>query len=241
MLVLVVGAAVGQWYILADREDAPLRAKYGRDHYSEGPEEWIVRDFFQDRRGGVYLDVGASEPRLGSNTYFLESSLGWSGIAVDAIAEYAPQYAEHRPQTRFFPFFVGDRSDAQATLFVVASRPNVSSSDPVFVSEHARGEASARQVPTITLNDLLVKAGIDRIDFVSMDIELAEPQALAGFDIDRFKPALVCIEAHPDVRQQILDYFAQHGYVVIGKYLRADSKNLYFHPVHAAAPDASTR
>jgi hypothetical protein len=39
------------------------------------------------------------------------------------------------------------------------------------------------------------------------------------------------VEANPEVRQQILDYFARHHYTVIGKYLRADPKNLYFRPM----------
>ena len=94
-----------------------------------------------------------------------------------------------------------------------------------------RGSAgTARDVPTTTLNTVLDQAGLKRIDFLSMDIELAEPKALAGFDIDRFQPALVCIEAHAEVRQQILDYFAAHGYAVVGKYLRVDPYNLYFEP-----------
>ena len=66
-----------------------------------------------------------------------------------------------------------------------------------------------------------------------MDIELHEPQALAGFDIDRFKPALVCVEGLLPVRQQILDYFAAHGYVVVGKYMWVDLENLYFEPLQA--------
>ena len=56
-------------------------------------------------------------------------------------------------------------------------------------------------------------------------------KALAGFDVERFRPELVCIEAHPQVRQQILDYFARHRYIVVGKYLRADVNNLYFTPI----------
>jgi hypothetical protein len=64
-----------------------------------------------------------------------------------------------------------------------------------------------------------------------MDIELAEPAALRGFSIERFRPALVCVEAHPEVRQQILDYFAAHNYTVVGKYLRADLDNLWFAPL----------
>jgi hypothetical protein len=86
-------------------------------------------------------------------------------------------------------------------------------------------------VPTITLNDLLARERITRLDFMSMDIELAEPRALAGFDIERYMPALVCIESHSEVRQPILDYFARHHYVVAGKYLRMDTQNLYFVPI----------
>ena len=61
-----------------------------------------------------------------------------------------------------------------------------------------------------------------------MDIELSEPKALAGFDVGRYRPQLVCIEAQPETRQQILNYFMRHGYIVIGKYLRADPRTLYF-------------
>ena len=66
---------------------------------------------------------------------------------------------------------------------------------------------------------------------MTMDVELAEPVALRGFSIDRFRPALVCVEAHEEVRQAILDYFARYGYTVIGRYLRADQTNLWFQPL----------
>jgi hypothetical protein len=77
---------------------------------------------------------------------------------------------------------------------------------------------------------LLTGVHVSAFDFLSMDIELGEPQALAGFDIQRFKPALACVEAHPQVRQQILDYFAANHYSVVGKYLRVDPLNLWFMP-----------
>jgi hypothetical protein len=65
---------------------------------------------------------------------------------------------------------------------------------------------------------------------------LSGGKTLKGFNIERFRPALVCIEAHPEVRQQILDYFSHHNYVVVGKYLRADLASLYFSPAGSAAP-----
>ena len=72
-----------------------------------------------------------------------------------------------------------------------------------------------------------------------MDIELSEPKALAGFDIKRYKPSLVCVESHPEVRQQIIDYFVQHGYTIVAKYFRADATNLYFTPMSTDSGEAA--
>ena len=117
-------------------------------------------------------------------------------------------------------------------MYFLESNALVTSADRTFTE---RSGTNAREViaPTVTLDDLLTAEHIERFDFLSMDIELHEPRALAGFDVQRFRPALVCIEAHPEVRQQILDYFTQRRYVLVGKYLRADSQNLYFTPIAA--------
>jgi FkbM family methyltransferase len=239
-LVLMVLTAFATVSFLADRiqqlpvaeEDSLteiLRSKYGDARSSEHFEEWLIRDFFQDRREGVFLDVGANHYKNYSNTYFLEASLGWSGVAVDALEEFAAGYAANRPKTRYVAMYASDVADSSVRFFV-SDNALVSSSDPEFTKRYG-ASGKPREVPTTTLNAVLEQAGIDHIDLLSMDIELAEPKALAGFDIRRFRPALVCIEAHPEVRQQILDYFASNGYTIVGKYLRADSHNLYFRPL----------
>jgi len=205
-----------------------LREKYGPERFSQFGEEWIIRDFFQDRPDRIFLDVGSSHHQQFNNTYYLETVLGWSGIAVDALQEFAKGYEANRPRTRFVAMFASDVADSNVQFFVPDNH-QVSSSDPAFAKKGG-GTPKAREVPTTTLNALLDAAKITKVDFLSMDIELAEPKALAGFDIDRFRPDLVCIEAHPEVRQQILDYFDRHGYVIVGKYLRVDPHNLYFQP-----------
>ena len=211
-------------------ELAPIAHQYGPNHFSRNWEEWLVRDFFKDRRDGVFVDVGANHFQLENNTYYLEKELGWSGIAIDALAEFGPDYVRDRPRTRFLALFVSDTHGENIPFFVPEANKLVASADRAFtVKEGFPGDP--RQVPTTTLNVVLDQAGISAVDYLSMDIELAEPKALRGFDIERFKPQLVCIEAHPEVRQEILDYFTRHRYVVVGKYLRADTQNLYFMPL----------
>jgi FkbM family methyltransferase len=146
---------------------------------------------------------------------------------VDALTQFSDGYRQHRPKTRFFSFFVSDRSDKQATLHVLEHNSLVSSATRDFTRQWG-SDIKEVSIKTISLNELLMTEGVSRFDFLSMDIELAEPEALAGFDIQRFRPRLVCVEGHQEVRQQILDYFARRGYVLLGRYLRADAQNLWF-------------
>jgi FkbM family methyltransferase len=214
-----------------ESELTPIRQRYGSHRYSRNVEEWLIRDYFQDRRAGVFLDVGANHYKDENNTYFLEKELGWSGVAIDALPEFAPDYGTYRPRTKFFALFVSDVADSTAVIFEPNKNKLVASVSRDFTVNETGEAGNARKVPTTTLNAILDRSGVSKVDFVSMDIELSEPKALAGFDIERFLPALVCIEAHREVRQQILDYFAKHRYTMVGKYLRADPKNLYFAPL----------
>ena len=84
LLLLVVGAGI---YFYANQRAAdPLEglprgarylAGYGPNRYSQFAEEWIIRDFFKDRRGGTFVDVGANHYKQDSTTFYLEEHLGW--------------------------------------------------------------------------------------------------------------------------------------------------------------------
>ena len=91
------------------------------------------------------------------------------------------------------------------------------------------GSYQKRQVSTITLDDLLGREGVAHVDFLSLDIEGAEPAALAGFSISRFRPALACVEIHSaEHGRAISEYFTLHGYREISAYRAMDPINRYF-------------
>lgn len=237
--VLIAAIAYSASFIRVFTLNAELewfKTTYGPSRNSEHAEEWLIRDYFRDQRDGLFVDVGASDYKRFSNTYYLEHALGWSGLAIDAQEEFAADYKTFRPHTRFFSFFISDRSDAVELLFVPDGNRLVASSSKEF-SDRYDASGKAREVRTITLNDLLDRERITRIDFLTMDIELAEPKALAGFDIARFRPRLVCVEAHPEIRQQLIDYFTDRRYRLVARYLRADLHNLWFAPADLTLPD----
>jgi FkbM family methyltransferase len=197
--------------------------------YSLFDEELIIRDFFSDRKGGFYVDVGCAWPIKANNTYYLEKHLGWTGISIDALDDYAVAWKEKRPNSKFFSFLVTDRSGGSGTFFK-SEALGFSSTDPSW----ARGiysqtpfKSEKVEIPMITLNALLDREGIKKIDLLSMDIEGHELKALAGFDIERFSPDLIAIECRPKSRALMIRYFNRHGYEKIQRYVPFDYLNLY--------------
>jgi FkbM family methyltransferase len=240
LLGLAIGLALGDAFFSnskgpLDFSLGPFRRirtdldRYAPKAFSEGNEEVIIRHFFADRPDGFFLDVGAYHYKDKSNTYYLEKNLGWRGIAIDANGEFEQGYLDNRPNTRFFAFFVSDRSDEKADFYIVKDPGHLTKS--TAVRSFIKGRESEKiEVPTIRLDDLLAKLSVSKIDFFNLDIELWEPHALAGFDIEKYRPSLVCIEAHPPVQQQILKYFADHAYRRLDQYLLFDKRNWYFAP-----------
>ncbi len=205
-----------------------------KKQYSQHDEELIIRDFFQDRHGGYYVDVGCAWPIRHSNTFYLEHRLGWRGVGVDALPDYAAAWKKRRPRSLFRHYAVTDRS-GEMIPFYRADRPGVSGVEPQAAHESKGVKYDEIKAPTITLTQLLDDIGVARFDLLSMDIEGGELQALAGFDIDRFKPQLCCIEAKPANREKLDAYFAAHSYERLERYIARDPANFYYAP-RAADP-----
>jgi FkbM family methyltransferase len=200
--------------------------------YSQHNEELIIRLFFEDEREGVFVDLGCAYPIKLSTTYYLEKHLGWTRVAIDAFAYYRQFWEKDRPDTTLLTNSVGNKDDAWV-VFHVAVEPSPCSLSKIQAEQWGGPDAVPIRVRMITLNRALENQGLERIDLLSMDIEVAEPAALAGFDIDRFNPRLICVEVGatgPMHKELVLKYFTEHGYERIEEYVPHDTVNWYFMP-----------
>ena len=65
--------------------------------YSQLSSEYLVTDFFRDKKGGTFLDIGCAAPFKINNTAFLEKNYDWRGVAVDISPYEASKWVGDSP------------------------------------------------------------------------------------------------------------------------------------------------
>ncbi len=200
--------------------------------YSFFGEELIIRDFFQDRQGGFFVDVGCAYAIGANNTYYLEKHLGWTGIGIDALNDYAAEWKDKRPNSKFFNFLVTDNSEGSDRFYkssrIGLSSTNQNNADGFEEDPRGRAKTEEIQVKKIALTDLFDREGIKKIDLLSLDIEGHELKALKGLDLERFSPELIVTETGFDLKGELPKYLNQHGYQQIQRYVPMDEVNSYY-------------
>lgn len=145
--------------------------------------------------GGLYVDVGASSPYLGSVTrHFYEA--GWRGIDVEPLAEEAAELRRARPRDVVVEAALGGRA-GEVTLYVVGDERGLSSTDSEVGEGYVRAGRPVRErlVALRTLADVLDEHCAGEISFLKVDVEGAEPEVLFGNDWSRWRPRVVVVEA----------------------------------------------
>jgi len=67
----------------------PYYAQFGQDKY-------LNEEVFKNKRGGVFVEIGAYDGITLSNTYFFEKEMGWTGVCVEPIPERFSQLKTNR-------------------------------------------------------------------------------------------------------------------------------------------------
>lgn len=157
-------------------------------------EERLVELFFDDANEGVFVEVGANEPKTFSQTWHLEQR-GWRGLLVEPIPELCERLRKERPHSTIIQAACAGPDQRGTAEFHIARHSGQSTlmRDQVNVNvEFARMET----VNVTTLNDVLDEAALPSLDFVSIDVEGAQLDVLRGFDLQSHRPRLLLMEDH---------------------------------------------
>lgn len=172
-----------------------------------GQDKWVSETVFPGVTDGYFIDVGSGDGIDSSNTLILERK-GWKGICVDPF----PSNMQQRT-CQMFKEVVFSEAGRTVTFHKAAGLGGI---DETLGRHRALAEqAPAVTFTTVTIGDILDRAKAPSfIQFMSMDIEGAELEALRGVPWDRYRFGAFAIEHNYEgqKRDAIEALLKQHGY-----------------------------
>ena len=150
--------------------------------YTQNLEDYHLSLAFAGQQTGTYLDVGAGHP-VADNVSFWFYERGWKGVVIEPQAELAALYARLRPRDAVVCSIVG--RERGATDFNVVGRLHGLSTSVEKYAQQARTlgvDCRVVRLPVTTLTEVCERHGLDRIDFLKVDVEGAEKEVLLGND-----------------------------------------------------------
>ena len=181
-------------------------------------EERFVRQLLPEDARQYAVEVGASDGITLSNTLWLEND----GCDVLCIEPYRKLFDDlEKNRKRCVRCACSDHTSASEQLLVYdveggANREIATAIEPLEVRLVMMFAPTAKprvieRTRVDTLDNLLDEQQFPRVDFVSIDVDGIEMKVLAGFDIERWNPAVVLIE-HPFEDVGMPEWFKARGY-----------------------------
>ena len=204
-------------------EKSGYRPHFGAIHESLGLEfksyssqDLIAYIYFNAKKTGFYIDIGAADGITISNTYALEK-LGWDGICIEPLPGV---FAELEKNRRCFKYNVAlSTSRATGVDFLKVSDSlglsGLEAQMPDRIREGLERDGRVIEhvlVDTVTFEDVMENhPEIKSIDFLSIDVEGAELIVLDTIDFARYRFELITIENNPG-GAALREYMSARGY-----------------------------
>tara|TARA_B100000963_G_scaffold188616_1_gene164108 strand:- start:359 stop:1204 length:846 start_codon:yes stop_codon:yes gene_type:complete len=188
-------------------------------HSQAGQDKLIYEKFFHNQTDGFFVDLGAYDGVLGSNTLFFENNLDWQGVLVEPSKNQFSKLNNNR-KNKCINKAVGNKNDNLEFIDVVSgytmmSGLNQSYYDDTFkiVNSDLNSKTEKYNIEVQTFDNLV---DTKLIDYLSIDIEGGELRILENIDFDLYKIKVISVENNNPQVISYKDYLNTKGFTFFG-------------------------
>lgn len=175
----------------------------------------IFIDFVWQKTGGIFCEFGATDGVSLSNTHYLESRLGWTGLLAEPARRWHGPLKANRPNATIDTRCVYSQSGEYIEFLEAKSGEYSTIRGYGGGDSHGpkRQDGQTYDVETVSLNDLLAAHDVTSLNYLSVDTEGSELDILASFDFNPVRPGVVTVEHNfTDARLAIHRLMLANGY-----------------------------
>ena len=190
--------------------------------HSQLGQELEVIKFYNNKEGGFFIEIGASDGLELSNTYLLETKYKWKGICCEPIPKKFEKLVKNRPNSICYKQAVYNQSGL-ILPFDISNSYDLLSGISEHIDKHKSSvdnDKTTVQVETISLLDVLEKSNAPSfIEYMSLDTEGSEFEILKNFDFEKYTFGLIDVEHNfmEPRRTEIRNLLLSKGYIYKGE------------------------
>jgi FkbM family methyltransferase len=164
-------------------------------YYSQcGEDAFLNNNFFKNRKNGTYIELGALDGVLYSNTKFFQDTLNWSGVLIEPHPHKFKLLEKNRPNNFLFNHLVSCHETPLEFRYFVDGHAAVSGVENTLTPHHFEAYFDSpnpyiKSLPQnkvilkpVKLIDIVKSTNIKHIDFLSLDVEGHEYEVLQSWD-----------------------------------------------------------
>lgn len=181
---------------------------YRQKCWGQEGEDLILARFFENKRNGFYIDIGAHHPQRFSNTN-LFYKLGWSGINIDAMPGSMKKFNISRERDINIEKPV---TNIKQTMTYYGFNEPALNGFSKEISDERNGKGDWKllfttQIETERLEELLDKyLPLDqKIDFLTIDVEGFDYEVLLSNNFKKYKPTLILVEIYSNYIDELYE------------------------------------
>lgn len=180
------------------KNDTSTVDQYSIESYSQEGEDLVLKEYFSNKQGGIYVDIGAHHPQRFSNTYFFYKNYSWHGINVEPSFGSKRIFDKARP--RDINLEVGISNNDGEQEYYIFNNSALNGFNKKLSDERQKNTEyyikEIRKVKVYTLKSILNKnlKNNTNIDFMDIDVEGYELEVLKSNDWQKYRPKILMVE-----------------------------------------------
>jgi len=187
----------------------------------KGQDKFLNENIFKRKKKGFFVEAGAHDGISFSNTYFFEKKLDWTGICVEPNPELFKKLSQSRSclcEQCCITNFKGQKPFLKCTGYILEMYSGLLENLDIRHIDRINTEIATYGggkevifVNCMSFKELFKKHRVTHVDFLSLDIEGGEEEALKTIDFSQVTIDVIVVENNFN-ENDIKNYLELYGY-----------------------------
>ena len=182
-----------------------------------GQDKIINNFFFKNKKKGYFIEIGAYDGIIGSNCYYFEKYLDWSGIAIEPSPFQFEKLKKNRKCQLINKAISYEIKEVQFLEVIEGLTQMSGINDDSFkenldiISNNKISKTKSYNLKTLTFDQIVPKNS--DIDYISIDIEGGEMNLLNSINFDNYNIKVISVENNSPEKQNFKNFFEDKNFI----------------------------